>query len=656
MKNWTIGKRLIGGFSAVLAVTVALGCVAYWSGQQIADESEVLAYEVAPVAVDSSDVCSSAMEAVFQGRGYFLYKEERYLTDTNRLLDEAIASMKSIVSTARERGLTDLATRAGEAAQHGENYKAKLNDYFNLRKSFDAEAAKMGPRGAAVSEQIDGFNAQQHALLEQDISGDDDSAAVKRRLDVIAHLPDVTKELTAARVATALYINTHDPSDHERAVSSLGKLREETQVVLDLATQDAERRYLQDALRAIGAYGEGLASLAEIDAAMVANDKERAPMYGQLLATAKKEQSHANEQVKTNSVASVAAAERNNLMMLIGMVAAVAVGVVLVALITRSITRALKRVIDSLTEGAEQTATASGQVSSASQTLAEGASEAAASIEETTSSVEEMSSMTKQNAANAKEADGLMQEAGAVVQRGQESMTRLNGAIGEIKASADETAKIVKTIDEIAFQTNLLALNAAVEAARAGEAGKGFAVVAEEVRNLAQRSAEAAKTTSDLIKQSVTNAENGVTIATDTGQAFSDITESANKATQLVSEIAAASNEQSQGIEQINIAITQMDQVTQSNAANAEESASAAEELSAQAAELKSVVGELQKLVGGSHAVAHEARFETDAAQAHRRERPSRPAQAARKAAPTEEKDAAFSLEEPKEKSSLSEF
>jgi methyl-accepting chemotaxis protein/CHASE3 domain sensor protein len=656
MKNWTIGKRLIGGFSAVLIVTVALGCVAYWSGQQIAKKSEVLAYEVAPVAVDSSSVCSSAMEAVFQGRGYFLYKEDRYLTDTNRLLDQAITSMQSIASLARERGNTELATRASEAARHGANYKAKLNDYFDLRKSFDAEAAKMGPRGAAVSEQIDGFNVQQHELLEQAISSSEDSTGTHRRLEVIAHVPELTKSLTAARVATALYINTHAPADLERAVSNLDGLRKETQTVLGLTTQETERQYLEQALRAIDAYGQGLAQLLEIDAAMVANDKERAPMYGQLLATAKKEQADANEQVKTSSVASVAAAERNNMMMLIGMAAAVAVGVVLVALITRSITRALKRVIDSLTEGAEQTATASGQVSSASQTLAEGASEAAASIEETTSSVEEMSSMTKQNAANAKEADGLMQEAGAVVQRGQESMTRLNGAIGEIKASADETAKIVKTIDEIAFQTNLLALNAAVEAARAGEAGKGFAVVAEEVRNLAQRSAEAAKTTSDLIKQSVTNAENGVTIATDTGQAFHEITESANKATQLVSEIAAASNEQSQGIEQINIAITQMDQVTQSNAANAEESASAAEELSAQAAELKSVVGELQKLVGGSAALVHEARFETDAAKAHPHQRQARPAQAARKHRSAVQEDSSIPLEEQESHNSLSEF
>jgi len=193
-----------------------------------------------------------------------------------------------------------------------------------------------------------------------------------------------------------------------------------------------------------------------------------------------------------------------------------------------------------------------------------------------------------------------MKESGKIVEGGVEAMVRMSQAIDKIKTSAGETAKIIKTIDEIAFQTNLLALNAAVEAARAGEAGKGFAVVAEEVRNLARRSAEAAKTTADLIEGSQKNSDAGVAVAAEVAKSLSGIKESASKVGTLVAEIAAASKEQAQGIDQVNTAVAEMDKVVQSNAANAEESASASEELSSQAQELSSMVNDLTAIVGGA--------------------------------------------------------
>ncbi len=281
-------------------------------------------------------------------------------------------------------------------------------------------------------------------------------------------------------------------------------------------------------------------------------------------------------------------------------VVALVLGVFLAWSITRSITKPITRIIAGLTEGSEQVTSASGQVSSASQSLAEGATEQAAGLEETSSSLEEMSSMTKQNADNAQQANTLASEARKAADNGTQSMARMNEAIQEIQKSSDETAKIIKVIDEIAFQTNLLALNAAVEAARAGEAGKGFAVVAEEVRNLAMRSAEAAKNTANMIEESVKNSKNGVDIATEVGKVLEDIVVGIGKTTDLVGEIAAASQEQAQGIDQVNTAVAQMDKVTQQNAANAEESASASEELSAQAASMNEVVNELVALVGGS--------------------------------------------------------
>jgi len=268
--------------------------------------------------------------------------------------------------------------------------------------------------------------------------------------------------------------------------------------------------------------------------------------------------------------------------------------------IFRSVTKPIHRVVEGLSEGAEQVASSSGQLSSSSQKLAEGASEQAASIEETSSSLEEMSSMTKQNAGNATQADNLMKEANQVVSKANTSMGELTHSMEEISKASEETSKIIKTIDEIAFQTNLLALNAAVEAARAGEAGAGFAVVADEVRNLAMRAAEAARNTANLIEGTVKKVKDGGDLVASTNDAFSEVAQSAAKVGELVAEIAAASNEQAQGIGQVNTAVAEMDKVVQQNAANAEESASASEEMSAQAEQMKGYVGELIALVGGS--------------------------------------------------------
>ncbi|MDX2109506.1 MAG: methyl-accepting chemotaxis protein [Verrucomicrobiota bacterium] len=264
---------------------------------------------------------------------------------------------------------------------------------------------------------------------------------------------------------------------------------------------------------------------------------------------------------------------------------------------TRNIVKVLNIASASLNEGANQVAAAAGQVSASSQSLAEGASEQAASLEETSSSLEEMSSMTKRNAENAQQAKELSGKTRSVADVGAEDMHSMNEAMTAIKSSSADIAKIIKTIDEIAFQTNILALNAAVEAARAGEAGAGFAVVAEEVRNLAQRSAQAAKETAAKIEDAINKTEQGVRVSTKVTQGLQEIIANVRSVDELIAEVAHASSEQSQGIDGVNSAIRQMDQVTQSNAANAEESASSAEELNAQSAMLKESVLDLMQLV-----------------------------------------------------------
>ncbi len=301
--------------------------------------------------------------------------------------------------------------------------------------------------------------------------------------------------------------------------------------------------------------------------------------------------------------AAIAAAQ---LWLAIGLTVAILIGAGLLVAVVMATSRRLVRISDGLNQGAVEVASAASQVAGSSQSLADGASRQAASLEETSASLEEMSGMTQGNAANAGKAKDLTEQTRAAAEAGVEHMRTMASAMKEIKASGDNIGKIIKTIDEIAFQTNILALNAAVEAARAGDAGMGFAVVAEEVRNLAQRSAAAARETAEKIEDSIRKSESGVGISARVAESLETIAEKARQVDELVAEIARASGEQSTGIGQLNTAISQMDGVTQSTAANAEETASSAEELNSQAESMKTLVHELLAEVRGVHALAGE--------------------------------------------------
>ena len=298
-----------------------------------------------------------------------------------------------------------------------------------------------------------------------------------------------------------------------------------------------------------------------------------------------------------------AKAEASRSMMLrVGVFTAVFVIILCFAIyfwLNRSVIRPLRSVIEGLSACAAQVSEASSSISSASQELAERSSDQAASLEETVSALNEISSQTDSNSETSKTADTLMTETSNLIHEASSSMNGLREFMGEVSRASDDTQKIIKTIDEIAFQTNLLALNAAVEAARAGEAGAGFAVVAGEVRNLALRAADAAKNTAGLIEGTASKIRQGTTLVEETNEHFSKAESGSTKSGEMVREIASASQEQARAIEQLSRSAASMQDQTQQNAANAEESASSSVELSAQAEQMQGFVATLVGLVEG---------------------------------------------------------
>ncbi len=610
-KNWTIGKRIVVGFGVILALLVivgTIGFIALLSSTSGFSEYRELALQSNLMGRLQANMLMSRMQAV------------KYLNNNSDLHHDQFQERWQLLEELLARGNEEFTT--GDSAATLRTSRRQMQEY---KQAFEEIVEKFAVRDKIVNE---GLNVQGPEAAKHLTSVMVDTAAAGKS-ELATMTGKAMRSLLLARLYVVKYLEENRSEYAQRAQKELRDCRQQLQPLRDQLQDPQARENLREIDEHLDNYTKGfdrvIATIKERNDLIENALDKLGPQFAEALEDAKLKikarQDELGPQVQSANFWAI-------ILISTVVLAAIALGVVLAVFITQSIVRVLGRVIEGLQEGSNQVSETAGSVANSSQGLADNSGKQAAAIEETSASLEEIVSLIKQNSDNCKhastmadqntastrEARSLAENALNMAKQGDEAVQRMGQAINQIQTSSQETAKVVKTIDEIAFQTNLLALNAAVEAARAGEVGKGFAVVAEEVRNLAQRSAQAARETADLIEESSKDSQRGVTVSNEVMETFKTIEETIQKVATHVAEISAASEEQNQtinsvaaaseeqtsGINQINDGVNQIDQTTQSNAASAEELAASAEELSGQTEELNGMILDLQNVVGGN--------------------------------------------------------
>ncbi|ACZ13006.1 HAMP domain-containing methyl-accepting chemotaxis protein [Sulfurospirillum deleyianum] len=596
--SMTLGKRISIGFGILVFIMVVLGGIGVVNMRSASTNATKLSDVYAPEVSLASHIFKLANQIRYDMRGYVYREDEASLVSVKKNfveLQNALAQAEALGKKYQLNALLENQKIAVKGLAEYMRSSERLEKAFLKRKSLDD---KMGESSVTFLKSAEAYLSAHEKKLKQEIEEKAPAGKLLERNEKINRMHDVIEVITYSRVYGQRAQVKSDVLMLEGAIQKFDMLYKILEQMKTVATEKEELADLKTIEMAAKSYEDSLKGFEVIMQEVAKESVVLVKVAVDVLATAEAVAELGLRDVDEISKESTETLSIASNTMIIGLMIALVLSILIAIYIIRSIVNIVTNSVRSLSEGTTQVVSASEQISSASVSLAEGASSQASSVEEVSATIEEATASNNQNADNSREANLLAQHSNDAARQGNQQMADLMVAMEKITDSSQKIAKIIKTIDEIAFQTNLLALNAAVEAARAGEHGLGFAVVAEEVKNLAERSANAAKEITGIIEASIDQVKVGTEVANRTKDSFGEILASIKKTSDLIGEIAISAKEQAEGMNQIATAMGSVDQITQQNASASEETAAAAEELNAQAISMLESVAEIAALAG----------------------------------------------------------
>ncbi len=598
MKSMKLGAKIGLGFGVLILLALALGGVAVWNIRAVQATAERLSKEYLPQVKLAGDQERNFREAV-SGVALFAHTQDGKFLGLGK---KALAEVRKSIAEGEK-----LAARRSDPArfrQKMEKTRIKI-DRFEQQlneatvKSYDLTRnyGQMIEAERFFMSCANGFFSSQLNALKTGINSGEDAGKLSERLikaSLMNELLELGDRILVAE-STAQAERDLGAIDVEKLFKGIS---ERLDALKAITNSEAELSSVANLKTASRLYKNALTDLVSIWSAVEELNWQRGVTGNEVMALTQGVHDAGLDDTGKASEQTVKKVSFSTMIMISGIFLAIITGVSIAVFSTRAITRPIRQVARGLLQGADQVASASSMVASSSLALAEGASRQAAALEASSGSLEQIGSMTGQNAESALQANQLMEKTSDLISIASRSMNQLTSSMTEITRASEDTQKIVKTIDQVAFQTNLLALNAAVEAARAGVAGVGFAVVADEVRSLSMRTANAAKSTASLIEHTTKQVKQGYEMVIRTSGEFAEVARSVTSCRGLVGEITSATQEQARGANEVSTSLAEMDEIVNQNAVAAEESASASEELNAQAEQMKGFVEELVSLVG----------------------------------------------------------